>query len=325
MKRINNIFEKIYEIENLKLAHQNAQKNKKNYSEVKKINKNEEIYLAKLQQMLIEKTFKNSEYKIFKKIDKGKEREIYKLPYFPDRILHHAILQILEPIWKKTLIKNTYQSIKGRGIHKAMKNVKKSIDELKENRIYCLKMDVQKYYPSIDNQILKQVIRKKIKDKNILWLLDEIIDSTTGVPIGNYLSQYFGNLYLSEFDHWIMEIKKQKHYFRYCDDLVILSHNKDELHDLLKEIKTFLNEKLHLKLKSNYQIFPINKRKLDFLGFRFDEKNIFLRKSIAKSFKRKIIDVRKLKNPLNSIASYWGWFKYIDDKQLWNIQLENIQ
>jgi len=282
-----------------------------------KVNRNEDFYLKKLQEMLINKTFKNSEYKIFKKIDKGKERDIYKLPYFPDRILHHAILQILEPIWKKTLIKNTYQSIKGRGIHQAMRDVKKSINALNGKRVYCLKMDIKKYYPSVNNEILKQVIRKKIKDNNVLWLLDEIINSTQGIPIGNYLSQYFGNLYLSGFDHWIKEEKRIKHYFRYCDDLIVLLDDKENLHLLLEEAKFFLSTKLKLELKSNYQIFPIDKRRLDFLGFRFGKQDIFLRKSIAKSFKEKILKIDELENPLNSIASYWGWFKCVDDKELW--------
>ena len=317
MKRINNIFEKIYDFENLKLAHANAQKNKKNYSEIKKVNENEDFYLKKLQNTLINKTFKNSKYKIFKKIDKGKERDIYKLPYFPDRILHHAILQILEPIWKKTLIKNTYQSIKGRGIHQAMRDVKKSINTLNGKRVYCLKMDIKKYYPSVNNEILKQVIRKKIKDNNVLWLLDEIINSTQGIPIGNYLSQYFGNLYLSGFDHWIKEEKRIKHYFRYCDDLIVLLDDKENLHLLLEEAEFFLSTKLKLELKSNYQVFPIGKRRLDFLGFRFGEQDIFLRKSIAKSFKEKVLNIDKLENPFNSIASYWGWFKCVDDKELW--------
>lgn len=323
MKRINCIFSKIYNLENLKLAHKNAQKGK-HYYEIKKVNENEEFYLRKLQSMLINKTFKNSKYEIFKKIEHGKEREIYKLPYFPDRILHHAILQILEPIWKTTLIKNTYQSIKGRGIHKVMKDVKQAIINLHGDEIYCLKMDVKKYYPNINNNILKNIIRNKIKDKDVLWLLDEIIDSTKGVPIGNYLSQYFGNLYLSKFDHWIKENKQVKYYFRYCDDLVILDHNKSFLQQLLREIKEYLFINLQLELKSNYQVFPLSKRKLDFVGFRFDLKNIYLRKSIATSFKNKVINIRTLKNPLNSISSYWGWFKCIEDKTLWKKYIDSI-
>jgi hypothetical protein len=326
MKRINNLFEKIYDYDNLKLANKNAQKGKKYYHDVKMVNDNEDFYLQKLQKSLIDKTFKNSKYSIFKKNDRGKEREIYRLPYFPDRILHHAILQILEPIWKKTLIRDTYQSIKGRGVHDGFRRVKKSFQKLNENlsdNIYCLKIDIKKFYPSINNDILKQIIRRKIKDDNLLWLLDEIINSTKGVPIGNYLSQYFANLYLSYFDHWIKENMKIKYYFRYCDDMVVLHENKEFLQKLLSEIKFYLFFNLTLELKNNYQIFPINKRRLDYLGIVFDNEKVYLRKNIAKNFKRKIKNVKSnIEQPLtkieNGLMSYYGWVKISKSFDLWN-------
>ena len=153
--------------------------------------------------MLKNLTFKNSPYQVFlKKTESGKIREIYKLPYFPDRIIHHCIMQIMEPIWFPTLIRDTYSSIKGRGIHDGVNRVKKALRDETGTR-YCFKMDIKKFYPSVDHNVLKRVIRKKIKDRDLLWLLDEIIDSTKGLPIGNYLSQYFGNLYLSELYHWV--------------------------------------------------------------------------------------------------------------------------
>ena len=116
-----------------------------------------------------------------------------------------------------------------------------------------------KFYPSIDHEILKQVVRRKIKDKRLLWLLDEIIDSADGVPIGNYLSQYFANLYLAYFDHWIKEEKRIKYYYRYADDIVILGSDKNELHSLLHEIRAYLSDRLKLKVKRNYQVFPVDK------------------------------------------------------------------
>jgi excinuclease ABC subunit A len=119
-------------------------------------------------------------------------------------------------------------------------------------------MDIKKYYPSIDNEILKQIIRKNIKDKNLLWLFDEIIDSTKGIPIGNYLSQYFGNLYLSEVDHFCKS--NVKYYFRYCDDMVILHKHKDFLHSLKNQIEKRLNNDLNLILKQNWQVFSVDIR-----------------------------------------------------------------
>jgi len=324
MKTINNIYSKIYDMDNLRLAHANAQKDKRDYKEIIHVNENETYYLEKLQHMLINRTFKNGKYRIFKKIDKGKEREIYSLPYFSDRILHHAILQILEPIWKKILIRNTFQSIKGRGVEDGRKKIVKSIR--KKGSKYCLQFDVSKFYPTINNEILKQIIRKKISDKELLWLLDEIIDSTIGVPIGNYLSQYFGNLYLAYFDHWIKEKLKIKHYFRYCDDIVLIHHDKDYLQYCFIKIEHYLEKKLKLKIKSNYQIYPIEKRRIDFLGFKFDNNKTYLRKRITKNFKKLI---KQFNNgdisTSNGICSYYGWFKHSNSWSLWNKYVENFE
>ena len=134
-------------MENIQKAHLNARKGKAHYHEVRMVNANEDLYLSKIQDMLLNKTFQNSEYTTFIKLDSKKEREIFKLPYFPDRIIHHCIVQILEPIWMKTLIPDTYSSLKGRGIHKGVKRIKAALTD-KENATYCLKMDVRKFYPS---------------------------------------------------------------------------------------------------------------------------------------------------------------------------------
>lgn len=110
-------------------------------------------------------------------------------------------------------------------------------------------MDIRKYYPSIDHLILKNIVQKKIKDKRLLELLDGIIDSAPGIPIGNYLSQFFANLYLSYFDHWLKEERRTKYYYRYADDMVILASNKEKLHSLLGEIKLYLHNNLRLDLE----------------------------------------------------------------------------
>lgn len=118
MKRYGNLYPKIWDLDNIKLAHKNARKGKMHYQEVQMVNADEERYVLLIQNMLKNKTFKNSKYEIFIKNDSGKEREIYKLPYFPDRIIHHCIMQVLEPIWVKTLITDTYSSLKDRGIRR---------------------------------------------------------------------------------------------------------------------------------------------------------------------------------------------------------------
>jgi len=323
MKRYNNLYKKIYDIENIKLAHKNAKKGKSHYSEVKIIENNPDKYFNEIHKILKYKTFKNSKYKMFTKIDNGKRREIFKLPYFPDRIIHHSIMNILEPIWMKIFITDTYSSLKNRGIHKGVKRIKNALKD-RENTQYCLKMDVKKFYPSVDHNILKQIIRRKIKDKDLLWLLDEIIDSVNGVPIGNYLSQYFGNLYLAGLDHWLKEQKRCKYIFRYCDDICVLHSDKKYLANLRKEISEYLIVKLKLTLKENWQIFPVDVRGIDFLGYRFFHDYTLLRKSTAIRFKKRIKSIKKNYktltpiNILSGIMSYWGWMKYADCRRLQN-------
>jgi len=324
MKRYNNLFKEVCSYENIQLAHKNAQVGKKHYREVKAINKDPQTYLKALRKSLVEKTFKNSEYEVFTRVmDNGKEREIMKLPYYPDRIVHHCIMQIMEPIWQKSLIRDTYAAIKLRGIHDGVLRIKESLRDIQGTK-YCLKLDIQKYYPSINNGILKQIIRRKIKDNDILWLLDEIIDSAKGVPIGNYLSQYFGNLYLSQFDHWMKEKIRCKYYYRYCDDIVILSSDKNELHIIEKQIDEYLLNKLKLVVKKNWQIFPVDVRGIDFLGYRFFHNYTLVRKSIAKRMISKIANIRKAygcmkcSQIINVVMSYVGWLKYANAKNLIN-------
>lgn len=282
MKRLNNLYEKIYNLDNLILADKKARIGKSKQKDVIKHDLNQVENILKLQKQLIDNKFKTSDYHIFK-IYEGKERIIYKLPYYPDRILHHAIMNILEPIFVSTFISNTFNCIKKRGILGAYQKINKALKD-KENTRYCLKLDIKKFYPNINNIILKSLLRRKFKDKLLLNLLDEIIDSTKGVPIGNYLSQYFANFYLSYFDHWLKENQKVKYYFRYCDDLVILHNDKEYLHILFNNIKHYLNTNLDLEIKSNYQIFPVNKRGIDFVGYKFYHNYILLRKSIKNKF-----------------------------------------
>jgi len=224
MKRINNLYEKIISIVNLQLADSIARKGKAKQPGVIQHDKNREANINQLHDMLMNKTYRTSEYTTFT-IFEPKERIIFRLPYFPDRILHHAVMNILEPVFVSTFTADTYSCIKGKGIHAAARAVKRALKDV-ENTRYCLKLDVKKFYPSVDHDVLKQLLRRKIKDNDLLWLLDEIIDSTSGLPIGNYLSQYFANFYLTYFDHWMKENKRVKYYFRYADDLVILSDSK---------------------------------------------------------------------------------------------------
>lgn len=320
MKRIGNLYEKIISIENLELADKKARKGKVKTYGVRYHDRNREENIQKLHVLLKNKEYKTSKYSVFK-IYEPKEREIYRLPYFPDRITHHAIMNILEPIWVSTFTSDTYSCIKKRGIHACKRGVERSL-KMKNETEYCLKLDIKKYYPSVDGRIMKDIVRRKIKCKDTLWLLDEIIDSSKGLPIGNYLSQYLSNLYLTYFDHWIKESKRIKHYFRYADDIVILSHDKSHLHELRKDIGYYLSNNLKLELKDNYQVFPIDKRGLDFVGYVFYHTHTLMRKSIKKSMCRKAHRLKKKnlteKEFKMQLASHFGWAKHCNSTNLLN-------
>lgn len=303
----------MYNIHNLELADVNASKGKGKQPGVILHRQNADVNLWNLQKMLIDKTYRTSQYTTFKITD-PKEREIFRLPYFPDRVAQHAIANILVPIWTKTYTADTYSCIKGRGIH-AAKNALANALRDQQGTKYCLKMDIRKFYPSIDQDILKSVIRRKIKDPDLLWLLDEIIDSADGLPIGNYLSQHFANLYLTYFDHWLKEKKGVRYYFRYCDDLVILSHDKAFLHQLLAEIKEYLGDKLKLVVKSNHQIFPVAARGIDFVGYVSYHGYTRLRKSIKKRFAKAM----SKKPSIKTFASYYGWCVHANCRHFLNL------
>ena len=136
-------------------------------------------------------------------------------------------------------------------------------------------MDISKFYPSIDNEILKQMLRRKIKDEDCLYLIDSIIDSNAGLPIGNYTSQWFSNFFLQGLDHYIKEKLGVKYYVRYVDDLILLGGNKKKLHATRKAISEYLNN-IGLRLKDDWQVFKVNNRAIDFLGFRFFRKKTIL-------------------------------------------------
>ena len=330
-------------MENLRLAHQHARRGKGWYQEVKEVDANLDYYLQLLQDMLKNHTYKTSPYKQFTKREGNKLRTIYKLPYFPDRIAQWAIIQVIEPYLLKRLTQDTYSSIPNMGIHKAKEKLQKALYNDPFGTTYCLKLDIRHFYQNINHRILKEKYQRIFKDKELLWILNEIIDSIntadeedleyiyknntidyeTGIPIGNYLSQYSGNIYLSDFDHWIKEQKHVKYYFRYMDDIVILSNDKKFLHQLEVDIEEYLKT-IHLFLKSNWQIFPSNVRGIDYVGYRVFRGYSLLRKSTCQTFKAKMISIwKKLKNnnlmnynEWSAINSYNGWLSHCDSYHL---------
>jgi len=310
MKRYGNLWEQVCAPENIRLAHARARRGKCHYKEVVMVDADPQRYFDEIRELLVKKTFKNSEYTVLIKKEGAKEREIWRLPYYPDRIIHHCILNVLEPILMKAYIRDTYAALPGRGIHDGVRRVKAALKNVEDTR-YCLKLDVRKFYQSIDHVALKLRLRRKIKDPNLLWLLDTIIDSAPGVPIGNYTSQHFANFVLSDLDHWLKEHQQIRHYFRYCDDLVVLGRDKDSLHRLRRQIADYLQSELRLEVKGNWQVFPVAARGIDFLGYRFFHGYTLVRKSIVKRFKRKFRAGEQ-----RALAAYNGWFKWADTHHL---------
>ena len=345
-------------------AYQNAKSGKGWYKEVKQIEKRPFYYLAGLQYMLKNHLFKTSEYEIFILNEGKKKRDVYKLPFFPDRIAQWAILQVIEPFLVANMTTDTYSAIPGKGIQPIVNDLRgyyktKRVDGKKksvwvpsillsdeENTRYCYKIDLHHYYQSINHEVLKQKFRKVFKDPELLWLLDEIADSintateedlielslsgeievdpNTGIPIGNYMSQYSGNFYLSSFDHWVKEELHVKHYYRYMDDVVIFASSKEELHEIHRKVTAYTRDYLHLNIKGNYQIFPTKVRGVDFVGYRFFGEYTLLRKSTAINFKRKMRACRKkMENNIPptysewcSFNSYKGWLGNCDSYRL---------
>jgi len=314
MKRHNNLYDEIISLDNLQIAYNKAKKGKSYQKTVRKIAKNIDVLLVKLHDKLAQGDYHTSKYKT-KTIYEPKERLIYILPFYPDRIVHHAVMNVLEPIWDNLMYAHSYACRKGKGMHKGSSLCMVYTRKYK----YVLKCDVSKFYPSINHNLLKRLIRRKIKDRRLLKLLDEIIDSAEGetnVPIGNYLSQWFGNLYLNELDTFVKQTLKVKPYIRYCDDFVLFSNDKKELSLWAGQIESMLANKLKLKM-SKCDVFPVSQG-IDFLGYRHFPKKILCRKRTVKSSKRHVRETMHLlrsgriskEQALSKLASVQGWLKH---------------
>lgn len=314
MKRKGYIYEKIYDKDNIRMALENASRHKKKMRVVQKVLKNKEYYVNQIHNMLKNETYIPSKYSvsIIRDGANKKERKIHKPKFYPDQIIHWALILQTEDLFKRGMYQWTGASIKNRGQIYIKNRVEKWVKKDVKNSKYCLKLDVRKYYQNINQDILKEKIRSIIKCQKTLSLFDLIIGSIDkGIPIGNYTSQWFANFYLQDLDHYIKETLQIKYYARYMDDLVLLHPNKKELRKALVKIMDEL-DKLGLKIKDNYQIFPIDKRPLDFVGFVFTRNKTFIRKRITKSAKRKLLKYKAKGNIKNakSLMSYYGHFKH---------------
>lgn len=325
MKRDNHLFEKFVSLDNLRRANNLCKAGKEHYRAVSRFQVDLERKLADLQTDLLMGTYHTGEYRIKNINERGKERKIYVLDY-KHRVVQRALGLILEPIVTRRLTADTHASIKDRGIHSALKQVKGYLENDVENTKYCLKIDIRHYFPSVNHEILKEQWRRIIKDKRILAVIDDIIDSVPpdeGLPIGNHFSQVAATLYLSAFDHWVKEYLHIKHYTRYMDDMVFFAGDKQTLRRQFREIDWYLLSNLRLTIKPNWQIFPIESRPLDFVGYRMTHTNTILRKSTFKRLRQRCFEVAKISDVENmtytqfcSINSFRGWSMHGNDKTI---------
>ncbi len=322
MKRVGFLWDQIVNYDNLAAAHASARRGKTRQDQVRDIDARFDELAVPLLVALERAEYRTSPYTVRTINERGKERVIHRLPYWPDRVVHHAIARVLSPIWRRTLIRNTYGSLPGRGIHDAASIVRHQLRSDPEGTRYALKLDVRKFYPSIPHDLMMVNLARQVKDARVLALLSEIVHSVditapgVGLPIGNYLSQWFANLYLSPADHRIKEHYRIGYYHRYCDDMVLLDSSKDRLHDIRADLETWLRETARLDLKENWQVFPVADRGIDFVGYRMFPEKTLLRKGTKKRMAAKLSVPTMQRSPERyevaswALAAYDGWTQF---------------
>lgn len=320
MKRYGNLYDQIISIENLGYAFDRATKHKKWRYNIQRCMAHKNEIIQSIHTTLKRGNYHTSKYKT-KVIHEPKERLIYVLPFAPDRVVHHAIMRVIEPIFESKLIYDTYACRTGKGQIKASDRCLEYTKKYK----YCLQLDISKFYPSINHTILKQQLCCIFKDKRLLNLLFEIIDSIEGnynVPIGNFLSQWFGNIYLNVFDRFLIRQGFSK-IVRYCDDILVFSDDKNALADLRDKAKDFLLSELDLRL-SRADIIKTTKG-IKFLGYRhFPQGYRLLKRATALRIKRRLnhlpskIECNKIRitKAKGQVASALGWLTHCNGYNL---------
>ena len=339
MKTFDGLYPQICSFENLWQAAHRAQRGKRFQYSVSRFNFHLERELFRLQEELLTQTYQPGEYHEFT-IYEPKKRMISAAPY-RDRVVHHALCNVIEPIFERTFIHDSYACRVGKGTHRAVDRFTK----FSRQNCYVLKADIQKYFPSIDHEILKELIRRKIRDKQTLWLIDLVIDSSNpqepvaayfpdddlfapvkrrhGIPIGNLTSQFFANVYLNPLDHFVKEQLGCGSYIRYCDDLVVLADDKSWLHEIKAQIAEYLIS-LRLKLHPvKSQVFPV-RNGTDFLGYRIFPTHRLVRRDSVTRFRRRMRRLQEaygkgevsLSHIRQSMQSWLGHVSHADSYRL---------
>lgn len=341
MNKINDIYEKVYDFENLHQAYLEARKGKRYRHDVLAFSKNLEENLIQLQNELIWDTYSVGRYREFYVYD-PKKRLIMALD-FRDRVIQWAIYRQLNPILDKQFISDSYGCRKDKGTHKAAQKLQYWLRKADRspNDCYYLKLDISKYFYRVDHDVLVNILKTKIEDEKLLNLLEKIIRSekkfglppglephecsyterpdNRGMPIGNLTSQMFANLYLNELDQFCKHVLKIKRYVRYMDDVIILDSDKAILWQYKNDIESFLNNTLKLDLNNKTAVRPIESG-VEFVGFRIWPTHVKLKKKSAVKIKHKLKIVQRayskgeitLESAKQSLASYLGIMEYFN-------------
>jgi retron-type reverse transcriptase len=322
--------------ENFDLALKRAVEHKKSKPEIARFLAGDpEARLEELRQSVICGEFRTSAYRPIT-IFEPKKRVIYVLPFYPDRIMHHALMNILVPIWDGMFIRDSFACRPNMGVHAASKRAMHFV----RNNKYCLQCDIRRFYPSINHQILFKILGRKIRDERILALLKDIVFSieahtddtplqsgSYGVPIGNLCSQWFGNLYMNDLDMFVKHKLRCKSYIRYCDDFCLFSDDREQLSRWRDQMRVFLLEELHL-IYSYAEIFPV-KNGLDFLGYRHFPEFVLVRKTTAQRIKKRMMKIRAydMRDPWQrgQVASAHGWLCHANAHNLHNAIFSHIK
>lgn len=354
MKRYGHLYEQIYDFENLYQAYLEARKSKRYREDVLKFSANLEENLIEIQNELIWKMYKVGRYREFY-VYEPKKRLIMALP-FKDRVVQWAVYRVLNPLFNKTFTRHSYACRVGKGTHKAADTLQYWLRKADRSpkKYYFLKMDISKYFYRVDHNIAMKILESKIKDKDTLWLLEEIIKNDNvafglplgmepgdcpkhmrlfdkGMPIGNLTSQLLANIYLNELDQFCKHNLRVKRYIRYMDDFIILHHDKKYLHRLKMEVENFLNDKLELHLNKKTCIRPISLG-VEFVGFRIWPTHRKLKKKSAKKMRRRLRYLRKayargettLEKINASVQSYLGVLKHCNSYSLQKSIFKNL-
>lgn len=315
MKRYGFLIEKVIDKDNLSNAFDAVLQGKKRNRTTRYFKRNKYQILDSIADEIEIDNYSPSGFHEFSIIEHEKERTIQSLP-FRDRIALHAIMNVLGDIFNNMLIRDTYSSLPNRGIHDGLNRVKKALLN-REGTKYCLKIDLRKFYHSVDQVILIDMLKRKIKDARMINTLERIIRKyDKGLPIGFHSSQLLGNFYLFPLDYYVKMTLNVRYYFRYCDDIVILTDSKEELRSIFEKMKILIEEKLHLSIKNNYQIFPVESRGIDFLGYVIRHDYVHIRKHIKQRAARRLKVVRSKRRRTAIIGSFYGWAKHCNSNHL---------